>query len=75
MIENENTKPVVNVGEAERLATGLLAAALLAGAMRVNKPVRFLVALALFYRAFSGNCKTYEWLGVSTCKIPKPQKT
>lgn len=68
-----NRKPLVNVSETERYAAGFIGAALLASALRPVRPWRLFWAACLFYRAFTGNCKTYEMLGVSTCKSdPKP---
>ncbi len=64
-----NTRPV-NVGQAERVAAGILAVAILTGAVQVRHPLRFFVAGCLVYRALRGHCFGYEWLGVSTCKIP-----
>jgi hypothetical protein len=60
-------KPIVNVHDTERYAAGLLGAAMLASAVRPWKPWRLFWAACLFYRAFTGNCKGYELLGVSTC--------
>lgn len=66
-----NWKPIVNVGQTERLAAGVLGAALLASALRPLRPLRLAGAACLFYRALSGNCQGYEWLGVSTCRLPE----
>jgi hypothetical protein len=62
--------PLKNVSETERLVAGLLGAALLASSLRINKPFRFLAAALLFYRAFTGNCKGYELLGVNLAEPP-----
>lgn len=62
---SNNSKPLVNVGDAERLATGILGVALMAGAIR--RPLLLIGGACLIYRALSGNCKCYEALGVKTC--------
>jgi uncharacterized membrane protein len=53
----------VNVGDTERLITGVLGVALLAGAVR--RPLVLLGAGCLLYRALSGHCKVYEALGTT----------
>jgi hypothetical protein len=63
-----NLKPIVNVSETERFAAGIIGAALFASGLRPVRPWRLLGAACLFYRAFTGNCKGYEMLGVSTCR-------
>jgi Protein of unknown function (DUF2892) len=68
-----NPKPIVNVGQTERVVTGALAVALLASSIRISRPIALIGAACLFYRALSGNCKGYQALGVSTCEFkPKP---
>ena len=59
----------VNVGPLERFACGVVAGWLLSGVLRrgPGTVVRLLLAAALSWRAWSGNCKAYEALGVSTC--------
>lgn len=64
-------KPIVNVSETERFAAGILGAAMLASALRPVRPWRLFWAACLFYRAFTGNCKGYEMLGMSTCKLER----
>jgi len=61
-------KPIVNVSETERFAAGILGAVMLASGLRPARPRRLFWAACLFYRAFTGNCKGYEMLGMSTCK-------
>jgi hypothetical protein len=61
---NQNC-PIKNVSETERLVAGILGVALLASSLRISKPFRFLGAALLFYRAFTGNCKGYELLGIN----------
>jgi hypothetical protein len=63
------TRPV-NVGPAERVVAGIAAVALLATSLRVRRPLRLIAAGCLAYRALSGHCYGYEWLGMSTCKLP-----
>jgi hypothetical protein len=58
----------VNVGNAERLAAGVLAGALLASVIRKPAPLRIFALGCLLYRAFSGHCYGYEWCGLSSCK-------
>ena len=64
-----NSKFPVNVGQTERIAAGVLGVALLASSVRISKPLAFIGAALLFYRAISGNCKGYQLFGVSTCKL------
>jgi len=64
-------KPTVNVNDTERLAAGIIGSVLLAGALRPLRPWRLFGAACLFYRALSGNCKGYEMLGISTCKLER----
>ena len=59
----------VNVGATERLAAAVLAGALLVGSIRKPAPLRFLAIGCLIYRALSGHCYGYAWLGASTCKV------
>ena len=66
-----NKKPIVNVSESERFAAGLIGAALLASGLRPLRPWRLFGAACLLYRAVTGNCKGYEMLGMSTCKLPR----
>lgn len=66
-----NWKPIVNVNQTERFAAGILGVALLASSIRPVRLLRLAGAACLFYRALSGNCKGYEWLGVSTCRLPQ----
>jgi hypothetical protein len=66
-----NLKPIVNVNETERYAAGVIGAALLAGGLRPLRPWRLFWAACLLYRAVTGNCKGYEMLGVSTCKLER----
>ena len=61
-----NWKPTVNVSETERYVAGVLGSILFASGLRPLKPWRLFWAACLFYRACTGNCKTYEMLGVST---------
>ena len=63
-----NNRPT-NVGETERTVAGVLAVALIASMIRVRHPLRLIAAGCLVYRALSGHCFGYEWLGMSTCKI------
>jgi hypothetical protein len=60
------SKPIVNVSETERYAAGIVGAVLLATGLRPLKPWRLFWAACCFYRLFTGNCKTYEMLGIST---------
>jgi hypothetical protein len=62
------SKPIVNVSQTERYAAGILGALLLATSLRPLKPWRLFWAACLFYRLYTGNCKGYEMLGVSTCE-------
>ena len=64
-------KPIVNVSEGERFAAGIIGAGCWPRAMRPLRPWRLFGAACLFYRAFTGNCKGYEMLGVSTCKLER----
>ena len=64
-----STRPV-NVANAERVVAGVAAVALLASSIRLRHPLRFLAAGCLVYRALSGHCYGYEWLGTGTCKLP-----
>jgi hypothetical protein len=59
-------KPIVNVSETERYIAGVLGSIVFASALRSFKPWRWYWAACLFYRACTGNCKTYEILGIST---------
>ena len=63
------TRPV-NVANAERVIAGVAAVALLASAIRRPSQLRLLAAACLVYRALSGHCYGYEWLGTGTCKLP-----
>jgi uncharacterized membrane protein len=63
-MSSNDPAPLVNVGDVERLATGILGVALIAGAIR--RPLLLLGGAWLIYRALSGNCKCYEALGVTT---------
>jgi hypothetical protein len=62
----------VNVSDGERVAAGLLAAVLLAGAVRIRHPLRLIAAGCLIYRALRGHCFGYEWLGIGACKTRPP---
>lgn len=62
-------KPIVNVSETERYAAGIIGAVLLAASLRPLRPWRLFWAACLFYRVTTGNCKGYEMLGISTCKV------
>ena len=64
-----NTRPV-NVANTERIVAGVAAVALLASVIRRPSPLRLLAAGCLVYRALSGHCYGYEWLGTGTCKLP-----
>jgi hypothetical protein len=64
-------KPIVNVSESERFAAGIIGAVLLASGLRPLRPWRLFGAACLFYRAFTGNCRGYEMLGISTCKLER----
>ncbi len=64
------TRHPVNVANAERVVAGIAAAVLLAGSIRLRHPLRLIAASCLIYRAFSGHCYGYEWLGTGTCKLP-----
>src|ERR1700693_3088878 len=64
-------KPIVNVSETERYAAGIIGAVLLASGLRPVRPWRLFWAACLLYRAVTGNCKCYETLGLSTCKLPR----
>jgi len=64
-------KPIVNVNNTERFAAGVIGAALLANGLRPMRPWRLFWAACLFYRAVTGNCKGYEMLGMSTCKLER----
>ena len=59
-----------NVGQAERLAAGILAIGLLARSVKVSHPLGLIAAGCLVYRALTGHCYGYDWLGVRTCKLP-----
>jgi uncharacterized membrane protein len=62
-----------NVGEIERVASGLAGAALLAKGISHRGPAGWLVALlggGLVYRGLSGRCRMYEALGISTAAPP-----
>lgn len=61
----------LNVGEAERLAAGVLAGALFVAALRRPTPSGFLAIGCLLYRAVRGHCYGYEWGGMSTCKLKR----
>jgi hypothetical protein len=63
-----SSKPIVNVSETERFAAGIIGAMLLAKGLRPLRPWRLFWAACCFYRFFTGNCKSYEMLGISTCK-------
>ncbi len=60
----------VNVGSAERLAAGALAGATFLAFLRRPSLLKGLPIGCLVYRATRGHCYGYEWLGVSTCKLP-----
>lgn len=64
-----STRPV-NVANAERAIAGVAAVALLTSATRRPHPLRLIAAACLVYRALSGHCYGYEWLGTGTCKLP-----
>ena len=59
----------LNVGETERLAAGVLAGVVLVAALRRPTFLRVAAVGCLLYRALSGHCYGYEWLGTSTCKV------
>jgi hypothetical protein len=63
-----SSKVPVNVSETERYAAGILGAVVLASALRPPRFWRLFWAACLLYRAVTGNCKSYEMLGISTCK-------
>lgn len=66
--------PVKNVGKIERIASGVLGAALLVFGLNHRKLPGYLAAaggLALIYRGLSGNCKYYQVMGVTTVKPPR----
>ena len=60
------SKPLVNVSESERYAAGIIGAVLLAAGLRPLRPWRLFWAACCFYRLFTGHCKGYEMLGIST---------
>lgn len=65
--------PQVNIGNAERIASGAIGAALVAAGLRRGSIGGTLLALAggaLVYRGFSGRCMMYEALGISTAQCP-----
>lgn len=62
------SKPIVNVSETERYAAGIVGALLLASGLRPLRPWHLFWAACCLYRLFTGNCKTYEMLGINTCK-------
>jgi len=64
-------KPIVNVSETERYAAGIIGAVLLASGLRPMRPWRLFWATCLLYRAVTGNCRGYEMLGISTCKLER----
>jgi hypothetical protein len=64
-----STRPI-NVAQTERLAAGILAVALLARSVKISRPLGLIAAGCLIYRALSGHCYGYEWLGTGTCKLP-----
>lgn len=56
-----------NVSQTERYAAGILGAIILASGLRPLRFWRLFWAACLLYRAVTGNCKTYQMLGISTC--------
>ena len=58
-----------NVGEAERLAAGVLAGVLFVSALRRPSLPRYFAIGCLIYRAVRGHCYGYEWCGTSTSKV------
>jgi hypothetical protein len=64
-------KPIVNVSESERYAAGIIGALLLARGLRPIRLWRLFGAACLFYRAYTGNCRGYEMLGMSTCTLER----
>ncbi|MDB6175841.1 MAG: hypothetical protein JWL59_5152 [Chthoniobacteraceae bacterium] len=61
-MSSNNSRSPVNISDTERLATGILGAALMVGAIR--RPLLLIGGAWLIYRALSGNCKCYEALGL-----------
>jgi len=62
-----------NVGELERLVSGIGGSLLLAAGLGRGRKSGWLLALlggSLIYRAVTGNCKAYEALGVNTAGLP-----
>ncbi len=60
-----------NVGDGERLASGIAGAALLAAGIASGRKAGWLLALlggGLIYRGFSGNCKAYGAMGINTAE-------
>ncbi len=58
-----------NVSDTERTVAGVAAVVLLAS-IGLRHPLKLIVAGGLVYRALSGHCYGYEWLGTGTCKLP-----
>lgn len=63
-----NNRPV-NVANTERAVAALLAGVVLVRSLRTASPIGLIAAGCLIYRAVSGHCYGYEWLGVSTCHL------
>ena len=62
-----------NVGERERIASGIAGTALLAAGVARGRKSGWLLALlggGLIYRAVTGNCKAYAAIGVNTAAQP-----
>src|SRR5271155_3379864 len=64
-----------NVGDNERLASGVVGAAMVAAGLASGRKRGWLLALlggGLIYRGLSGNCKAYEAMGITTADAPLP---
>ena len=63
-----SSKLPVNVSQTERYAAGILGAIVLADGLCRPRFWPLFWAACLLYRAVTGNCKSYEMLGISTCE-------
>src|SRR4051794_4041946 len=67
-VTQEETAQAVNVGDMERMITGVVGGLLLLGALKKNVPGLLVAGIggAMLYRAVTGYCPAYQAMGIDT---------